>query len=126
MDSFKYTKSTQIIVPPSSSTSLKVTCFGPSGPASELQNKLSNISMVTDQQPDLNQTMPVLDKVKTNFSVSDDSNAGRIQKLVKTLKSLNDPRFMSDITKLIKEIKTKKQSNMATIDPELNDLVKLC
>jgi hypothetical protein len=90
LDSFKYTKSTQIIVPPSSATSLKVTCFGPSGPASEPQNKLNNISMVTDQQPDLNQTMPVLDKVKTNFSVSDDSSAGKIQKFMKTLKSLND------------------------------------
>jgi hypothetical protein len=33
---------------------------------------------------------------------------------------------MSDIAKLCARIKAKKQSSTTTIDPELNDLVKLC
>lgn len=118
LDSFKYTKSTHLIAP-NSSAPLKVTLYG----ASEPQNKLNNSTMIPDSaQPELNNSM---DTVKTNFGVSNDSNKSRIQQFVQTLKQVNDPKLMKEITAILNRIKSASQAKRPTIDAELVDLTKL-
>ena len=105
LDSFKYQKETQVIVP-GSAAPVKVTMYG-----SEKGNKLNLSDMITDSgKKQLNDSVQTIGRVNTSFNVTNDDNQKKLANtklFVMSLRELDEPKLMKELTQVINKLKAE-------------------